>query len=301
MDNEQHELAGAYALNALDKKEREDFEAHVRESETARRQVEEFEATAAMLAHGVEPVAPPQRVKDNVMAAIRAKRQASAGNPPVDGANGATAEVRTGTDATPSSGAPEATGPGDVAPHPPTRHAAQENVVDFGAERGRRAANPNTARWLAAAAGVLLVATGGLAGVVATQNSEQQRLQEQLAAVSDDQAELARLFAASDLKSASQRMEGGAVVSLAYAPSEGMMAVAAHGLPDLPEDKAYELWLISPAGASPAGMMEPDDAVAGAMRMVTGEMDGVTHFGITVEPAAGSPAPTTDPILLQEL
>ena len=300
MENDQKHLTGAYALNALDKEEREAFEAHAAESREVREEAESFEETAAMLALGVEPVAPPQRVKDNVMAAIRAKRQAEADNAPTHDAGARDA----GTHGAGAQGVEQhapTRPPSGVNPAAPANPATGGNVVDFGAERERRSANPRTVRWLSAAAGVLLVATGGLAGVVATQNSEQDRLQEQLAAVSGDNEELSRLFAASDLKSASQQMEGGAVVNLAYAPSAGMMAVSAHGLPELPADKAYELWLISPNGATPAGLLGIEATAAGEMRMVTGEMAGVTHFGITVEPSTGSPEPTTEPIMLQEL
>lgn len=151
----------------------------------------------------------------------------------------------------------------------------------------------------ALAAGVLLVAGGVLSGVVVNQNAQQEKLEEQLAALSTQQSELTRILTADDVRSKTQELNDGARVTLAYSATEGMMAVTTAGLPALPSDKGYELWLISGNGAVPAGMM--DGAQANGMVMISGAMEGVTHFGITVEPASGSPTPTTDPILVQEL
>ncbi|WP_262103383.1 hypothetical protein [Arthrobacter sp. Marseille-P9274] len=64
MDEQLHILTGSYALNALEGDERAAFEQHALASEQTREEVRGLSATAAMLAHGVDPVRPPQRVKD---------------------------------------------------------------------------------------------------------------------------------------------------------------------------------------------------------------------------------------------
>ncbi|MEX0173979.1 anti-sigma factor domain-containing protein [Streptomyces sp. LMG1-1-1.1] len=69
-----HTLAAAYALDALDPAERDDFAAHLPHCEACRRDVAEFEATAARLA-GATAQDPPDALKQRTMAAIDGVRQ----------------------------------------------------------------------------------------------------------------------------------------------------------------------------------------------------------------------------------
>lgn len=276
MDKQENELTGSFALNALGDEERDELLRHAETAEEVREELDALQETAALLGLSAEPVVPPARVKANVMSAIRNTPQL----PPVD----AERDV-------PAHDAPEASAP-----------AVKDRASGQSPEPApqRPAATGKTSqRMFALAAGVLLVAAGVLSGVVVNQNAQQQELEEQLAALSSKQSELTRILTAADVQSKTQKMDDGARVTLAYSATEGMMAVTTSGLPALPSDKGYELWLISGTGAVPAGMV--DGAKADGMVMVSGAMEGVTHFGITVEPASGSPAPTTEPILVQEL
>lgn len=287
MDKHQNELTGSFALNALGDAEREELLRHAETSEEVRQEVESLQETAALLGLSAAPVAPPARVKANIMASIRNTPQLPPLVSPQDVPSGAT------------SGSAEQSAP--VAPEAATDAAAEP--VSGTAHSGGSASHPvqgkSSQRMFALAASVLLVAAGVLSGVVVNQNAEQQKLEEQLAALSTQQSELTRILTAADAQSKSQKLEDGATVTLAYSASEGKMAVTTAGLPALPSDKAYELWLISGTDAVPAGMVPGTQA--DGMVMVSGAMEGVTHFGITVEPASGSPAPTTEPILVQEL
>ncbi|MDO2933351.1 anti-sigma factor [Paeniglutamicibacter sulfureus] len=280
MDKHKNELTGSFALNALGDDERDELIRHAESSPEVRDELDALQETAALLGQSAEPVAPPARLKANVMSAIRNTPQL----PPVD----AEREI-------PGHGAPEASGPAAEAAR---KDRASERSPEPAPQRTPPTAKGNQ-RMFALAAGVLLVASGVLSGVVVNQNAEQQKLEEQLAALSTQQNELTRILTAADVQSKSQQLDDGATVTLAYSASEGMMAVTTAGLPALPSDKGYELWLISGTGAVPAGMV--DGTKADGMVMVSGAMEGVTHFGITVEPASGSPAPTTEPILVQEL
>ncbi|GAA3507508.1 anti-sigma factor [Streptomyces showdoensis] len=69
-----HALAAAYALDALDPAERDDFAAHLPYCEDCRRDVAEFEATAARLAAATAQD-PPPALKQRTMNAIDAVRQ----------------------------------------------------------------------------------------------------------------------------------------------------------------------------------------------------------------------------------
>ena len=268
MEKHENELTGSFALNAIDDAEREELLRQAESSPGVREEIEAMRETAALLGLTTAPVQPPASVKRNIMAAIRNTPQL----PPLE-----------------TEQAAEDNGP--------TEHQLPGSDIDS-PEIMSVPAKPQR-RMFALAAGVLLVAAGALGGVVINQHSQQQELEEQLAALNTKQAELTRILTAADVQSKTQKMGDGARVTLAYSAAEGMMAVTTAGMPALPSDKGYELWLISGDGAVPAGMV--DGGQADGMVLVSGSMDGVTHFGITVEPASGSPEPTTEPILVQAL
>lgn len=69
-----HELAAAYALDALDGRERDAFEAHVRECERCTADVSELRATAAMLAYADEGPEPAPALRDRLLEAARQER-----------------------------------------------------------------------------------------------------------------------------------------------------------------------------------------------------------------------------------
>lgn len=75
-DSEIHHLGAAYALDALDARERMAFEAHYLDCEICRTDVREFRETAAEIA-GLTESAPPAEVRAGVMAEIANTRQLS--------------------------------------------------------------------------------------------------------------------------------------------------------------------------------------------------------------------------------
>ncbi|HXW92081.1 MAG TPA: anti-sigma factor [Terriglobales bacterium] len=85
-----------------------------------------------------------------------------------------------------------------------------------------------------------------------------------------------------------------------YVRSSGMLVFLASNIPALPPQKTYELWLIPTTGAPiPAGLFKPDargTAVVVKPLLPTG-VEAKT-FAITVEPETGSPAPTSQPIMV---
>ncbi|MDO5743680.1 MAG: anti-sigma factor [Micrococcaceae bacterium] len=284
MEKQENELTGSFALNAIDDAEREELLLQAESSPGVREELEAMRETAALLGLTTAPVQPPASVKTNIMAAIRNTPQL----PPLE-----TEQAQAAADNAPTG----AQLPGSDIDSPADRSGGAVSVAEP-SESMPVPAKPQR-RMFALAAGVLLVAAGALGGVVVNQHSQQQELEEQLAALNTKQAELTQILTAADVQSKTQKMGDGARVTLAYSAAEGMMAVTTSGMPALPSDKGYELWLISSDGAVPAGMV--DGSQADGMVLVSGSMDGVTHFGITVEPASGSPAPTTEPILVQAL
>ena len=85
-----------------------------------------------------------------------------------------------------------------------------------------------------------------------------------------------------------------------YVPRSGTLVFLANNLPAIPPQKAYELWLIPTSGAPvPAGLFKPDaHGAATVIRppLPTG-LEAKT-FAITIEPEAGSSAPTSPIIMI---
>jgi hypothetical protein len=85
-----------------------------------------------------------------------------------------------------------------------------------------------------------------------------------------------------------------------YLPSTGHLIFLASNFGPLTAGKVYELWLIPSSGSPiPAGVFQPD--ARGAATIVNPTLpNGVEAkaFAITIEPTGGSPAPTSQPILV---
>jgi anti-sigma-K factor RskA len=78
---------------------------------------------------------------------------------------------------------------------------------------------------------------------------------------------------------------------------EHALVFAAAGLRALPASCRYELWLMGPAGDEPAALLPaPRQGMAGPV-LASGFNAG-DRLGLTVEPAGGSPRPTS-PVILQ--
>jgi len=85
-----------------------------------------------------------------------------------------------------------------------------------------------------------------------------------------------------------------------YVASSGTLVFLASNMPELPPQKVYELWLIPANGAPiPAGLFHPN--AQGSAAVVKPPLPAgieAKTFAITVEPEAGSPAPTTQPVMV---
>jgi anti-sigma-K factor RskA len=85
-----------------------------------------------------------------------------------------------------------------------------------------------------------------------------------------------------------------------YLRSTSTLVFLASNMPELPPQKTYELWLIPTSGAPiPAGLFRPDTHGSAALIKppLPSGVEAKT-FAITVEPGAGSPAPTSTPIMV---
>ena len=70
-----HELSAAYALDALDRDERERYEAHLASCEDCRSELAMLSETTGVLAWGVESPAPPSALRERILAAAASERE----------------------------------------------------------------------------------------------------------------------------------------------------------------------------------------------------------------------------------
>lgn len=272
MEKQLHLLTGSYALNALERSEREEFERYALTDTQTLEEVRSLSETAALLAYGTPSEAPPAALKADVMAAIRNTRQLPASSVVRDISS---------------------------AKRHPARRAASQTI------KGRRSP------WLpalSAAAALAIFAGVGVGGWVAGQNATQRDMEEKLVAMEAQQKAAAAqqeamlsIVGSPDAKIATTALSDGGTVTVASSGKANRAAVMVNGMPAPPEGKTYELWFISAAGAVPAGLMDHSDPASPAMQVLNGPLGGATHVGITVEPAGGSPAPTTTPIVVQAI
>jgi anti-sigma-K factor RskA len=81
-------------------------------------------------------------------------------------------------------------------------------------------------------------------------------------------------------------------------PSRGVVLMATN-LPTLPEGRTFQMWLIPKSGVpTPAGLFEATGGSAVHIRTGAVTAADATAVAVSVEPSAGSPAPTTTPIVV---
>lgn len=105
-----------------------------------------------------------------------------------------------------------------------------------------------------------------------------------------------QVLQADDAAQETLRFPGGASATLVRSDSQGQAVLVTEDMPAAPAGKVYQLWFDVPGeGMVSAGLMPPK---ADQTVLLEGDADAATGAGITVEPAGGSDAPTSDPIAL---
>ncbi|MEU3480001.1 anti-sigma factor [Streptomyces sp. NPDC033753] len=156
--------------------------------------------------------------------------------------------------------------------------------------RGRRGLQ----RWAHWALAACLAGAVGLGGVAAWQyeRAGQARQETDRARAANDA--VAVVLAAPDARVSTSRLGGGAVGTVVVSASLDRAVFAAAGMAPPPDGKVYQLWYDDGGTMRSAGLMDPG-ATAEAT-LLNGPVDGATGMGVTLEPAGGSPRPTSDPV-----
>jgi len=85
-------------------------------------------------------------------------------------------------------------------------------------------------------------------------------------------------------------------------PRDNKGVLAATGLPALPRDRQYQLWLIRDGERRSGGVFSPDAEGYGSLLLtVPADFRDFRSFGVSVEPRGGSPAPSGPRVLAGKL
>ncbi|MET9634319.1 anti-sigma factor [Lentzea sp. NPDC006480] len=149
---------------------------------------------------------------------------------------------------------------------------------------------------LAAAASVLgAVALGTLA---VHHNNETAREVEALREVAAEYDELAALVSSPGAATVSRSAEHGGTGTVVHAPGHHKIVFLAGGLPALPSDRSYQLWIVTDDGPRSAGVLPTGDKPP---PVVVEALAGTEKLALTVEPSGGSQGPTTVPVVVLPL
>jgi anti-sigma-K factor RskA len=113
-------------------------------------------------------------------------------------------------------------------------------------------------------------------------------------------AAIAALLSAPDARTTSAATSAGGTATVVSSLREAAIVFTSSGLRPLPATEVYELWFIGDGGARPAGLVPP--ALAwGTSPVLAAGLEPGDKVGVTVEPAGGTAAPTTTPIVVMAL
>ncbi|MFE6820349.1 anti-sigma factor domain-containing protein [Streptomyces sp. NPDC057677] len=158
------------------------------------------------------------------------------------------------------------------------------------APRGRRGLR----RWSHWALAACLAGAVGLGGVAAWQHGLAEDARQETTRARQANDAVAEVLAAPDARVSTSRLEGGAVGTVVVSASLDRAVFAASGMAPPPAGKVYQLWYDDEGTMRSAGLMDPG-ATAEAT-LLDGPVDRASGVGVTVEPAGGSPSPTSDPV-----
>ncbi|MFD7865137.1 anti-sigma factor [Streptomyces sp. NPDC057682] len=140
------------------------------------------------------------------------------------------------------------------------------------------------------------VAAAALGGVAVWQLRNGQDLRDRARQSQRQLDTVTALLAAPDARTVHGRTENGALTTVVSSDRQNRAVFTAAGLPAPGPGKTYQLWLDHNGTMRPAGLIDHDGTV-----VLAGNPADAGAVGLTLEPAGGSPRPTTDPLLLMPL
>lgn len=164
--------------------------------------------------------------------------------------------------------------------------AAPAQVIPLRARRW-----PLRAALAAAAAAVVVAGTFGVQAYDA--RNQLQQAQSEVAGITS-------VLGANDARTASAAGLTGGTGTVVLARSQNKAVFMAAGLPGVPADRTYQVWVIGSQGPVSAGLLQAGSD--NRMRPIIADgLNNADKIGVTVEPAGGSKQPTTQPVMLLKL
>jgi anti-sigma-K factor RskA/putative zinc finger protein len=259
-----HDLAGAYAMDAVAPADRARFERHLARCVSCAQETAELREATARLA-AAAAAEPPAALIEATLAAAAGMRQL----PPVSGPR---SPVRTERGAGP-------------AHRPRVRWP------------GWRLTLPGPA---IAVAVVLVAVTATLGGI--TLHAEQRAATAGQRAGADDLRgfQIAEVLTSPDAVMLTARVRTGGTATAVISRGERALVFTTVGLPPLPATHCYQLWLMGPSGDRSAGMLPAQHHKMTTPVIASGLAPG-DRVGLTIEPHGGTHQPTTPPVLMLTL
>jgi anti-sigma-K factor RskA len=257
-DDRYLELAPLAALGALDGEDRTGFDVHLPGCPACRRELEAFGGLVARLPLGLEPVPPRSALGLRVL--TQAHTTVAAGS------RGGWAVPALAT------------------------AAAVAMAVGFVVARAERDTARRDAARAREASMQLEAELGRLRADLVTMRASLSREQGLRDLVAHPDARLAKLAALAPAP--------GATARVVWNPKSREAWLVASGLTPAPEGKGYEVWVIGSAAPVPAGVFQVDLEGRAFFKLPEVEETAeVKTFAVTLEPAAGTPAPTGPMVL----
>jgi anti-sigma-K factor RskA len=259
--SEIHGAVGSYVVNALDRDEREEFEAHLAVCPTCTREVQEFCETAAELSLLASATPPPAALRSSILSAI--------------------SEVRP---LPPELLPPEPSA--EIAPAQPSPPAAETAPADRPIDELALRRQQRRTRILSVMVAAVVAAALALGGVV---YGLVQARQAQVA----QQAAETELLTAPDVKTYTATMKDGGQVSFVVSRSLNRAMFVGKDLPAIGADRSYQLWTLEGKRAI------PDNTVSGGgdrKEFFRQTLGGVTGLAVSVEAAGGAQQPNPSTI-----
>jgi anti-sigma-K factor RskA len=112
--------------------------------------------------------------------------------------------------------------------------------------------------------------------------------------------EIAAVLAAPDAEMINAHVRTGGMATVVMSKHDARLVFVARGLAQLDSSKCYELWLVGPARDREVGTLpSPNGSVTGPL--LASDIQAGERLGLSVEPAVGSPRPTTRMLFLVTL
>lgn len=254
-----HTLVGAYVMDAVPPADRVAFERHLGGCPACQDEVRGMREATARLAAAAAIEPRPELRAHTLQAATRLRQAPPLVDEPEAGLSGLGRRL------------PRRPAPG--------RRAGRWRVFQSG--------------WLAVMTGLAIVFAGTVLGLGLHMGSMQHRL----SAADQRDHTIAAVLGAPDAVTLSTPARTGGTATVVMSHRADSLVFIAHKLPRLPASRGYELWLMGPSGDRPAGMLPAAKGGMSGPMVVSGLRSG-DRVGLTVEPAAGAPRPTSAPVVM---